>query len=383
MKENIFYKAHHLIFKRAEELRNSPTETEDLLWNFLKQGQLGVKFRRQHPASNYVLDFYAHSIKLAVEIDGSIHSLEEVKQNDLTRQKSLEENGILVLRFSNQQIKHELDKVISIISQKIKELSGPVKLFPGSPPTGGAGGLGLTIIPAIDIIEGKCVRLTQGDYSQKKVYNENPLEVAKQFEDAGLQRLHLVDLDGAKQKAVQNWKVLDSIASKTKLVIDFGGGISTENDVKIVFESGAALATVGSIAIKNEFEFVKWLLIFGADKFLLGADVKDKMIAIHGWLETTDTSIFNFVENYISKGVQQIFCTDVSKDGKLEGPSVDLYKEIISKFPGLYFIASGGVASVDDLYELKEIGCRAVIVGKAIYENKITLSELKNFNSKK
>ncbi len=380
MKNDIFFKAPALIFKRAEELRNSPTETEDLLWNFLRQGQLGVMFRRQHPASNYVLDFYAHSIKLAVEIDGSIHSLEEVKKNDITRQKSLEENGILFLRFSNQQIKHELEKVISIISQKIKDLSGPVKLFPGSPPIGGAGAL--TIIPAIDIIEGKCVRLTQGDYSQKKVYNENPLEVAKQFEDAGLQRLHLVDLDGAKQKAVQNWKVLDSIASKTKLVIDFGGGISTENDLKIVFESGAALATVGSIAIKNEFEFVKWLLIFGADKFLLGADVKDKMIAIHGWLETTDTSIFNFIENYISKGVQQIFCTDVSKDGKLEGPSVDLYKEIISKFRGLYFIASGGVASVDDLYELKEIGCKAVIIGKAIYENRITLSELKNFNSK-
>ena len=237
----------------------------------------------------------------------------------------------------------------------------------------------MIIIPAIDIIDGKCVRLTQGDYSQKKIYNEHPLEVAKQFEDAGLQRLHLVDLDGAKQKEVKNWKVLESIATQTSLVIDFGGGISTEKDVKIVFESGAALATVGSIAIKNEFEFVKWLLIFGADKFLLGADVKDKMIAIHGWLETTDKSVFNFIENYISKGVQQIFCTDVSKDGKLEGPSVDLYKEIITKFPGLYFIASGGVASVDDLHALKEIGCKAVIVGKAIYENRISLNEIKAF----
>jgi len=237
----------------------------------------------------------------------------------------------------------------------------------------------MQIIPAIDIIDGKCVRLTQGDYSQKKIYNEHPLEVAKQFEGAGLKRLHLVDLDGAKQKAVKNWKVLELIASKTKLVIDFGGGITTEDDVKVVFESGAALATVGSIAVKNEFEFVKWLMIFGADKFLLGADVKDKMIAIHGWLETTDKSIFDFIGNYISKGVKQIFCTDVSKDGKLEGPSADLYKEIITKFPALYFIASGGVASVKDLELLKETGCKAVIIGKAIYENRISLDELKTF----
>jgi len=229
----------------------------------------------------------------------------------------------------------------------------------------------MEIIPAIDIIDGKCVRLTQGDYSQKKIYNEHPLEIAKQFEDVGFKRLHLVDLDGAKQKAVKNWKVLESIASNTKLVIDFGGGIATEDDVRIVFDSGAALATVGSIAVKNEFEFVKWLLIFGADKFLLGADVKDKMIAIHGWLET--------IENYISKGVQQIFCTDVSKDGKLEGPSTELYKEIITKFPALYFIASGGVASIKDLELLKETGCKGVIIGKAIYENRISLNELKSF----
>ena len=237
----------------------------------------------------------------------------------------------------------------------------------------------MEIIPAIDIIDGKCVRLTQGDYTQKKIYNEHPLEIAKQFEDAGLQRLHLVDLDGAKQKKVKNWKVLESIAAKTKLVIDFGGGIATEDDVKIVFDSGAALATVGSIAVKNEFEFVKWLLIFGADKFLLGADVKDKMIAIHGWLETTDKTVFDFIETYIGKGVRQIFCTDVSKDGKLEGPSVELYQEIITKFPGLYFIASGGVASVDDLHRLEQIGCNAVIIGKAIYENRISLIDLKSF----
>ena len=187
----------------------------------------------------------------------------------------------------------------------------------------------MQIIPAIDLIDGKCVRLTQGDYAQKKIYNEHPLEVARQFEDAGLERLHLVDLDGARQKAVKNWKVLETIASKTKLVIDFGGGVSTEGDLQIVFDSGAAFATVGSIAVKDETEFVKWLQKFGADKFILGADVKDKMIAIHGWMETTDKSVFDFIENYINRGVQQIFCTDVSRDGKLEGPSIGLYSEII------------------------------------------------------
>ena len=213
----------------------------------------------------------------------------------------------------------------------------------------------MEIIPAIDIIDGKCVRLTQGDYSQKKIYNEHPLEVAKQFEDAGLRRLHLVDLDGAKQKGVKNWKVLETIASKTRLIIDFGGGINTEKDVHIVLESGAALVTVGSIAIKDQFEFVKWLMIFGAEKFLLGADVKDQMIAIHGWTETSDINIFDFIENYAAKGVQQVFCTDVSKDGKLEGPSIDLYKEVIGRFPHLYFIASGGVSAVSDMHELAAI----------------------------
>jgi phosphoribosylformimino-5-aminoimidazole carboxamide ribotide isomerase len=237
----------------------------------------------------------------------------------------------------------------------------------------------MQIIPAIDIIEGKCVRLTQGDYAQKKIYNEHPLEVAKQFEDAGLQRLHLVDLDGAKQKAVKNWKVLETIASKTSLRIDFGGGITSDKDVQIVFESGAAFATVGSIAVKNEMEFVKWLLQFGAERFLLGADVKDKKIAIHGWLETTDISIIDFIRLYIDKGVQQLFCTDVSKDGKLEGPSSTLYKEIIAEFPDLHFIASGGVATMKDLHELKEIGCSGAIIGKAIYENRITLEEIKAF----
>jgi len=238
----------------------------------------------------------------------------------------------------------------------------------------------MQIIPAIDIIDGKCVRLTEGDYSQKKIYNEHPLEVAKQFEDAGLQRLHLVDLDGAKAGKIINWKVLETIAAKTKLIIDFGGGIKTTKDVEIVFENGAALATVGSIAVKNETEFVKWLLQFGAHKFLLGADVKDEKIAVGGWLETTDINIYNFIESYVQKGVQQIFCTDISKDGKLQGPSIELYKNVIKKFSEIFFIASGGVSSVKDLEELKLIGCKAAIVGKAIYENKISIKELQTIN---
>ncbi|MBL7739377.1 MAG: 1-(5-phosphoribosyl)-5-[(5-phosphoribosylamino)methylideneamino]imidazole-4-carboxamide isomerase [Chitinophagaceae bacterium] len=237
----------------------------------------------------------------------------------------------------------------------------------------------MIVIPAIDIIDGKCVRLTQGDYAQKKVYNEHPLEVAKQFEDAGLTRLHLVDLDGAKAGGVKNWKVLETIAGKTSLVIDFGGGIKTERDVKIVFDSGAKLATVGSIAVKNEEEFTQWLLRFGADSFLLGADVKDEKIAIHGWQETSDVWIYDFIEKYIAKGIKQLFCTDVSKDGKLEGPAVDLYNSIITKFPDLYFIASGGVSSMKDLGELERAGCKGAIVGKAIYENRISLQELKVF----
>ena len=239
----------------------------------------------------------------------------------------------------------------------------------------------MQIIPAIDIIEGKCVRLTEGDYSLKKIYNENPLEVALQFEDIGMQRLHLVDLDGAKAGKVTNWKVLETIATKTSLIIDFGGGIKKQEDVSIVFNSGAALATIGSMAVKNEMEFVKWLLVFGADKFLLGADVKNEKIAIGGWLETTDLWIYDFIEKYIQHGIKQVFCTDVSKDGRLEGPSTDLYKNIVSKFPNLHFIASGGVSSLNDLEDLQSVGCAAAIVGKAIYENRISLTDLKKFTS--
>ena len=238
----------------------------------------------------------------------------------------------------------------------------------------------MQIIPAIDIIEGKCVRLTQGDYAQKTIYNENPLEVALQFQDAGLERLHLVDLDGAKAGAVKNWKVLEQLTSKTKMIIDFGGGIKKEEDLRIVFDSGAAYATIGSLAVKEEAKFVAWLQAYGASKFLLGADVKDEKIAVGGWLETTDINILDFIKQYTAHGISQLFCTDVSKDGKLEGPSITLYEKIITQFPNLHFIASGGVSNLTDLVQLKEIGCKGAIVGKAIYENRISLEELSLMN---
>ena len=238
----------------------------------------------------------------------------------------------------------------------------------------------MIIIPAIDIIEGKCVRLTEGDYSQQKIYNEHPLEVAMEMEDAGLTRLHLVDLDGARAGAVKNWKVLESIAGKTKLVIDFGGGIKSEDDLNIIFNSGAKWATIGSMAVKNEKEFVRWLGQFGANKFLLGADVKEEKITVGGWLEKTDIWVYDFIQQYADRGVSQVFCTDVSKDGKLEGPASELYKNIIEKFPGLFFIASGGVGSMEDLEDLRKVGCRGAIVGKAIYEGRISLQELTKFN---
>lgn len=239
----------------------------------------------------------------------------------------------------------------------------------------------MEIIPAIDIIEGKCVRLTHGDYSQKKIYNEHPLEVARRFEDAGLKRLHLVDLDGAKAGAVKNWKVLETLAGKTSLVIDFGGGIKSEKDVQIVFDSGAELATIGSMAVKEKETFVQWIQKWSAGKFLLGADVKDEKLTISGWQEQTQIWIYDFIEDYIRKGVRQIFCTDVSKDGALEGPSTELYKNILQKFPDLHLIASGGVSSLDDVYQLQDIGCKGVIIGKAIYEGRVQLADLKKLNA--
>ena len=237
----------------------------------------------------------------------------------------------------------------------------------------------MTIIPAIDIIDGKCVRLTKGDYSQKTIYNEDPLDVALQFEDAGLQRLHLVDLDGAKAGDVKNWKVLEKIAGKTKLIIDFSGGISTQNNLEITFNSGATFASIGSIAVKDEFTFTGWLLAYGADKFIIGADVKEEQILIKGWTESTSLTVFELIDKYKLKGVKQFFCTDISKDGLLEGPSVDLYKKIINEHPSIDLIASGGVSTIKDLEELREIGCSGAIIGKAIYENKISLTDLKKF----
>jgi phosphoribosylformimino-5-aminoimidazole carboxamide ribotide isomerase len=238
----------------------------------------------------------------------------------------------------------------------------------------------MQIIPAIDIIEGKCVRLTEGDYAQKKIYNENPLEVAKAFEGIGLMRLHLVDLDGAKAGEVMNWKVLEKIANNTELKIDFGGGIKTEAILKTVLDTGATYATIGSLAVINELLFQEWIARFGANTFMLGADVFEEKIAIGGWMKKTEISVFDFMKSYIDKGVKQIFCTDIKKDGKLQGPSTELYQKIIEQFPALHLIASGGVSSLDDLIELEEIGCAAAIVGKAIYENKITISDLASFN---
>ena len=235
------------------------------------------------------------------------------------------------------------------------------------------------IIPAIDIIDGKCVRLTQGDYAQKKIYNENPLEVALEFEDIGIKRLHLVDLDGAKQGKVINYKVLEKIAGKTKLSIDFGGGIKTDEDIETVFNYGADLATIGSIAVKNKNLFFSWIKKYGAEKIFLGADVKNEKIAVGGWLETTNVSIYDFFEENLKEGIVNVFCTDISKDGLLQGPSIDLYKNILSKFPSLNLTASGGVSDINDLFELQKIGCQGAIVGKAIYEGRISLSELKTF----
>lgn len=237
----------------------------------------------------------------------------------------------------------------------------------------------MQIIPAIDIIEGKCVRLTEGDYAQKKIYNEDPLEVAKQFEGVGLMRLHLVDLDGAKAGKVINWKVLEKIANKTGLVIDFGGGIKTEVTLKTVLDTGATYATIGSLAVKKSAIFEEWIERFGAAVFMLGADVHAEKIAVGGWLEKTEIDVYDFIGSYMNKGVTQIFCTDIQKDGKLEGPSIELYQKILQLYPSLQLIASGGVSQLKDLEELRTIGCSAAIVGKAIYENKISLLELSSF----
>ncbi len=235
------------------------------------------------------------------------------------------------------------------------------------------------IIPAIDIIDGKCVRLTQGDYNQKKIYNENPLEVAKEFEDAGIQRLHLVDLDGAKQKKIVNHKVLEAIATNTNLIIDFGGGIQSNEAIQQAFDFGASQITGGSIAVKNPEMVTAWLEKYGAEKIILGADAKDEKIAISGWQEDSSLDIFDFIANYQAKGIKYTISTDVAKDGLLQGPSIDLYIKMKLKFPDLKIIASGGVSEFKDIETLAEMDLYGVIVGKAIYEGRITLAQIKNF----
>jgi phosphoribosylformimino-5-aminoimidazole carboxamide ribotide isomerase len=234
----------------------------------------------------------------------------------------------------------------------------------------------IEIIPAIDLINGQCVRLSQGDFDSKKVYSSNPLDVAKQFEDAGISRLHIVDLDGAKSGKICNLSVLESIASNTVLIIDMGGGVRTKEDVQSILQAGATYVSIGSIAYKEPVLFKEWLMNFGADKFLLGADVKDEKIAVHGWLENTDYSVYDFITEHLNNGIRQVFCTDIATDGMLTGPSMELYKKLLAHFPSLQLIASGGVSSIADVKHLNEIGCTGVIIGKAIYEGKIALSEL-------
>ena len=236
------------------------------------------------------------------------------------------------------------------------------------------------IIPAIDIIDGKCVRLTQGDYAQKKIYNENPIEIAKQFEDAGLKRLHLVDLDGAKAGHIVNYKVLETLSSKTNLHIDFGGGLKSDDDLKVAFECGAQQVTGGTIAVKNRETFLNWINTFGAEKIILGADVKDEKIAVGGWIETSDIWLKDFLQDYVNQGIKYCICTDISKDGLLRGSSNELYERLLSDFKDLQLIASGGVTDMSDLEKLKEIGCFGAIIGKAIYEGRISLKDLEKFS---
>jgi len=236
------------------------------------------------------------------------------------------------------------------------------------------------VIPAIDLIDGKAVRLTQGDYNQKKEYNARPFEVAQQFEDAGLTRLHLVDLDGAREKRVINWKVLERIATKTRLHVDFGGGVQSDDDLRMVFECGAKQVTGGSIAIKKPDVFENWLTQYGPDAIILGADAKNEKIAVSGWEEGTDVWVYDFVQKYLEKGITHVISTDVAKDGLLQGPSFDLYRNLQDLSPKLNIIASGGVSNMSDIEMLADLNLFGVIVGKAIYEGRVTLKELRLFN---
>ena len=237
----------------------------------------------------------------------------------------------------------------------------------------------IELIPAIDIIDGKCVRLSQGDYAQKTVYSSQPEEMAKLFQDSGVKRLHVVDLDGAKSKHIVNYKVLERIATQTNLVIDFGGGLKSDEDLRIAFESGAAMVTGGSIAVKEPETFLSWINRYGADKIILGADAKDKKIAVSGWLENSNLELIPFVEEYLNLGVKKCITTDISKDGMLKGPSIELYKEMQQVLPDLYIIASGGVSSMADIEALDEANIPAVIFGKAFYEGRITIKDIENY----
>lgn len=237
----------------------------------------------------------------------------------------------------------------------------------------------MRIIPAIDIINGECVRLSKGDYNQKTIYNSNVLDVAKNFEDNGIQFLHLVDLDGAKQNRIINYKILEKISSQTNLIIDFGGGLKSEEDIKIAFESGAKQVTLGSIAVKNPDLFLKSLEKYGSEKIILGADARKEKIAISGWLEESQTNIYDFIKEKTESGIEYVISTDIDKDGMLEGPSFDLYEKIIGENPNIKLIASGGITSASDLEKVKSIGCEGAIIGKALYENRITFKDLKPF----
>jgi len=234
----------------------------------------------------------------------------------------------------------------------------------------------IEIIPAIDLIDGKCVRLSQGDYTQKIVYNENPLEVAKMFAEAGIRRLHLVDLDGAKAHHIVNHKVLELITGSTDLTVDFGGGLKSDEDLRIAFECGASMVTGGSIAVKDPVIFTSWITKYGGEKIILGADVKDEKIAVGGWLETTELDLLPFIDNYRKLGINKVICTDISKDGMLQGTAIELYKKMLASQPDLYLIASGGVSEMKDVEMLHEASIPAVIIGKAIYEGRIKLKEL-------
>lgn len=237
----------------------------------------------------------------------------------------------------------------------------------------------IDIIPAIDIIDGKCVRLTQGDYGTKKVYNEDPLEVAKMFEAHGIRRLHTVDLDGARSAHIVNYKTIERIADHTSLVIDFGGGIKSDEDIDIAFASGATMVTIGSVAVKKPALFETWLEKYNDNKIILGADVKNGRISINGWKEEGEDELLPFLQKYVAKGVDNVLCTDISKDGMLEGPAIQLYEEVLKEFPNLYLIASGGVSCIEDIDKLNTAGIPAVVFGKAIYEGKIKMEELEKY----